>query len=415
MSNTRLVESQGYLRYFVHYKSRIAYNRIAGKTDRIDLTTFYPFLALLAEVGHTHPDKPLHRALTRAIVNAPNPRQPTSKLPDGSAAKVVLLGRPIPESEINTRKWWPSADSNMARSKLFRRILREGFIVPIVTAIAVSLLTEIYTTTYVPASISVDGKATPRVRLQHRKSPLTDFGIAKGVADVKPQDKLAYIHDKSFSKGQDPNDHYWLYFTTLNGEEITIELNMYTFNFGMLVDTRPCSSCLDLSSIQHVPAFFRDKEIADSAPDIAEERERFSVLRNTNLQKVAMSSNPAEPLDESSLKLIYKFMDALAGRKCTEGEKKFLTAVLKPFRSASRYVVATQAWKGWPGTPYITIEEDPGDPECFVDDNEAWRPFHREWKEARKNERPKEELTEIYRKHEKMYPGRGQSSMDDVD
>ncbi len=71
-----------------------------------------------------------------------------------------------------------------------------------------------YTTTYIPASPWPDGKAKHRIRLQHRKSPLTDFGTAKGVE----QDKLAHgsMRDrKLFIKGQDPNDHYWLYFTTL--------------------------------------------------------------------------------------------------------------------------------------------------------------------------------------------------------
>ena len=363
-------------------------------------------------MGHTHPDKPLHKALTHDIVNAPNPRQRSSRLPDGSAAKVVLLGDPILQSEINTPIWWPSANSIMVRSKLFRRIWREGFVIPIVTAIAVSLLTEMYKTTYVPASISVDGKAIPRVRLQHRKSPLTDFGIAKGVADVKQQDKLAYIQDRSFTKGQDPNDHYWLYFTTLNGEEITIELNMYTFNFGMLVDAQPCSSCLDLSPpVTYVPAFFRDKEMADSTPDLAEERGRFSVLRNTALHTVATTSKAADPFDQSNLKLICKFMDTLAGRKCTEDEKKHLVTVLKPFRSALRNVLTTRAWVQWPRNPRMTIEEEPGEPECFVDDNEAWAQFYEEWKEARKSDRTRA----IYRKHERKYTGSsgwGQSSTD---
>ena len=366
-------------------------------------------------MGHTHPDKPLHRALTHDIVNAPNPRQLSSKLPDGSAAKVVLLGDPILQSEINTPTWWPLADSVVVRNKLFRRIGREGFVIPIVTGIAVSLLTEMYTTTYVPASISVNGKAIPRVRLQHRKSPLTDFGIAKGVADVKQQDKLAYVQDKSIIKGQDPNDHYWLYFTTLCGEEITIELNMYTFNFGMLVDAQPCSSCLDLSPpVKYVPAFLRDKEVVDSTPDLAEERARFSVLRNTALHTVAMTSKPADPFDQSNLKLIYDFMDTLAGRKCTEDEKRHLVTVLKSFRSALRHVLASRAWVQWPRNPPMTIEEDPGGPECFVDDNEAWAQFYEEWKEARKSERTKEELSAIYRKHERKYMeyGRwGQSSI----
>lgn len=372
------------------------YNHITGKTDRIDLAIFYPFLGVLAEVAHTHPDKPLHQGVAHVIVNSPNPRQRSSILPDGSAAKLILLGDPISRSEFNIKTWWPSADSDMVRSKLFRRIWREGYVIPIVTAIAVSLLTEMYTTTYIPASASPDGKAKHRIRLQHRKSPLTDFGIAKGVADVKQQDKLVYgsIRDRKwFMKGQDPNDHYWLYFTTLNGEEMTLELNMYTFNFCILILSRPY--CMDIfPSFPAVPAFFRDREYAESSPDLVEERQRFSVLHNSTLHKVA--SDPAESLDKSNVKLILEFMDTLAGRKCTEDERRLLEIILKPFRIGFRHVIATQAWSKWPRTPEMSIEDDPEDPGCFVDDDEKWGQYHEEWKRIA----TKEEQAELYRKWE---------------
>ncbi|KAJ6582815.1 hypothetical protein B0H10DRAFT_900269 [Mycena sp. CBHHK59/15] len=67
----------------------------AGKTDRIDLEAFYPFLACLAESGHVRADMPTHPALAHAIYNSPNPGSHPAQFPDGSAANLILLGDPI--------------------------------------------------------------------------------------------------------------------------------------------------------------------------------------------------------------------------------------------------------------------------------------------------------------------------------
>lgn len=51
---------------------------------------FYPVLAAFIEV--TRFSVPLHRALQHQIINDVNPGVPPCALPDGSAAKLLILG-----------------------------------------------------------------------------------------------------------------------------------------------------------------------------------------------------------------------------------------------------------------------------------------------------------------------------------
>jgi len=82
--------------------------------------------------------------------------------------------------------------------------------------ISFALLAEIYTTT------SNAKSEKPRVRLRYRSQPIADFGICRGKAKVDKTDLLGYIYTKTrkYIRGQDPHDHYWLYFTSVRGEEV---------------------------------------------------------------------------------------------------------------------------------------------------------------------------------------------------
>jgi hypothetical protein len=155
------------------------------------------------------------------VLNQPNPDAHPVGFPDGSAAKLILLGDEVPLLDIGFPAWWPTAISDKVRSKLVRRLIRQGYVLPILMSVCLVLLAVMYTTDAVPASASPDGKAKRRIRLRHKTSPIADFGVAHGSADVKIQDKFAYLNvaDMSFSKGQDPDDHYWIYFTTITGQD----------------------------------------------------------------------------------------------------------------------------------------------------------------------------------------------------
>ena len=102
---------------------------------------FYPLLACLFETSHFHPDKPLSPGLTHTIINSPNPGTSATVFPNGSAANLLLLGEPIQKTEMGSQKWWPSAASPKVRSKMFRRICREGYLLPNLVAVCIALLT----------------------------------------------------------------------------------------------------------------------------------------------------------------------------------------------------------------------------------------------------------------------------------
>ena len=351
----------------------------SGKTDRIDLAIFYPLLAALADAARLHPDKPIHPAHSHVIVNAPNPGVSATIFSDKSAAKLVLLGEPIvmTETASDQERWWPTASSPAVRMKLFRRIGREGYLLPILTSLCIGLLADIYTTSAVSAVDSPDGQSRRRVRLQYNSSPISDFGIAKAIADVKSQDKLAYFSfsDNSFEKGQDPDDHYLLYFTTIRGEEFILDLGMFTFNFCFMVQLEPYK--LDfLPPLRYAPAFFRDRNIMRNAPDLFIIRERFSFLHNEALHHaVEHSGGMFRSVDSQT---ICEFMESIAGRECTASEKDLVMTWSISSCMGIGITLKERAYTRWT-TPVIHIEVDPGEMDETPEEDEEWWKYMKKW------------------------------------
>ncbi|KIM40914.1 hypothetical protein M413DRAFT_28031 [Hebeloma cylindrosporum] len=241
-----------------------------GATDRIDLQSYFPLLACGAHSCHTHPKVSTHPALTHKILNSPNPTSgEIVKFPNGVEAKLVLLGESLPDWEADmataSETWWPSALDAKVRDKLKRRILEEGNILSIVLATCIALVAELYTTTAIPTSETPKWQPTGRrLRLSYDRSPIADLGIVRGSVRVTPQDRLAYYHleRNTFMMGQDPDDHYWIYFTTLAGEEYSLDCGMMTFNFCKMVQTAPYC----LPTLVYAPVFFYGKERAKALP-----------------------------------------------------------------------------------------------------------------------------------------------------
>ncbi|KAJ6584016.1 hypothetical protein DFH09DRAFT_1144050 [Mycena vulgaris] len=345
-------------------------NLCAGKTDRIELETYYPFLAYMAEAAHLSPSKPLHPAVSHAIVNSPNPGSAPAEFPDGSAAKLVMLGDPLDLTEIGSAKWWPTAMTDKVRGKFFRRIAREGYSLPIAISICLALLAEMYNTTAVD---STNGQPERRTRLTYKSSPIADFGVVAGSVDVKSQDKLAYfsLSDMSFVRGQDPDDHYWIYFTTIRGENILLDCAMFHIQHPYL--------CNDLPPLDSAPAFFRERAIDRHAPDLHTERTRMSVLRNADLHLAV--AYPLEPID---MKLVCGFMETLAGRAMSPVELEFTYKSYNLHYCAIAINVDMRAWVDWPASPGLGIEVDPGE---VVDDrarDNSWFEHMKKWKSKHK-------------------------------
>jgi hypothetical protein len=359
-----------------------------GKTDKIELASFYPLLACLVEKSHIHPNKPVHSALVHQIVNSPNPDcYPVAF--DGWAGKPLILGDEI-SSSPGTEEWWPTAISPMVRCKLLRRILREGYVLPIVTAVCIALLAEIYTTT---SGISATGdEKQRRVRLRYKSSPIADFGIAVGSARVTDQDKLAYfrLSDGTFIRGQDPDQHYWIYFTTVRGEEIVLDCAMFTFNMCVMVNGTDIylPQLAPVSSFS--PAFFRDRLFREDTPELHTERKRVSVLRNETFHRAVARST--EGFSETDTKVFCQLMEDLSGKICTQKEKELLMT----FATSNCYIIGStlkdRRWTKFPSSPEIAIEQDPGETEGNPDDgSEEWFKYLKRWKKLKKSGKVGEE------------------------
>ncbi|KAF5317528.1 hypothetical protein D9619_013194 [Psilocybe cf. subviscida] len=349
-----------------------------GKTDRVDIQSFYPLLAAIMSSCHIHPDN-IHPALTHQIVNDPNPGSgDIIKLPNADAAKLVVLGDPIAQHEVGTAKWWPAAASPRIRSKFLRRIVAEGLLLPIILATAVGLVGEMYTTTALSSSeepgLQVTGKR--RVRLTHNRSPISDIGIIAGTPRVTPQDRLVYYSlGGDFMMGQDPADHYWLYFTTLSGEELYLDCGMYTFNFAMMVDLH--SYCQHgLPDIGIAPAFWFGREYQKAFPVAVMDqigwkpKKRFSILREKRLERVLRGFT----IRDEDVPLLLSLMDDIAGRTCTEREKKMLFAFYTNSSMVLRLNVKNREYLNFPKEPKVAIDMDPDEEE--EGDREVYQEVH---------------------------------------
>ncbi|KIJ51877.1 hypothetical protein M422DRAFT_223562 [Sphaerobolus stellatus SS14] len=247
-------------------------------SDRIDLTSFYPVLACIAESTRMGIKLP-HIALRYMITNAPNPGTPAEHLSDGSYARVVRLGGPVNFAKMvpDQSNWWPKGITANVRGKLGRRIMREGNVLPIVVGTCVAMMLKIY-------SSPSDTVPTPTC-LRYRSFGLADFGVVSGKARITPDDQLVYVlPNKTILHGQDPNEHYWIYFTTQKGEKLYFDSNLFTFN--MCLGFQP-DAYIPSQFVQYfpplVPAILWDRNLrkgVKSTDSLLTEVTRFSFLRD---------------------------------------------------------------------------------------------------------------------------------------
>lgn len=335
-----------------------------------------------------HSETPIHPALTHKVLNAYDPDTRPIKFPDGSAAGVVLLGEPC-SPEASPDDWWSSDISSKIKSKTKMRFIREGHVLVTLTAVCLSILDTIYTTTWTP------GSDAHRIRLQYKSSPIADFGIVSGTTDVKIQDKLAYwnLTDEVFWKGQDPDDHYWLYFTTIRGEDIFLDSSMYTFNMRLMVDGKPYTAANPvLPTMDWVPSFFVDREISRAAPNLQTERKRLSFLRNTKFHQALATDDFA---------LTHDIMKDFAGEPFTEIEKTLLHAYASHSYSGLEIALRKGSWRTWPSQPGMAIdhpdqEDTYGSPSS--DDDDAFKLLKKWNKKYRHGQVSREAFLEAYRK-----------------
>ncbi|EKM49615.1 uncharacterized protein PHACADRAFT_106338, partial [Phanerochaete carnosa HHB-10118-sp] len=326
-----------------------------GKTHRINLESFYPVLAVLADAVHSLMLPP-HFAMLSRVVNDINPSLVPSLLPNGALAKLLEIDDIEQKLFMDPLDWAPLAQSRPVAAKMMQRIMREGHLLPILTALCVSLLGEMYTTT------SVYGSNLVRKRLQYRTSPIADFGIARGSVYVHESDRLVYKRrsNGTYVLGQDPEEHFWLYFTTIRGEEVILDVGMFTFNFCTVVKSEQYTppAWKDLV-IDITPAFFINREIRTNAPGNHTEHKRVSALRDSRLHQAVRYIQHA--LDDPEIASISAFMKDIAGRTISKKETTIVGQAAMSFCPKLEEILEKEKWRAFPEQPPFTIQTDPGE------------------------------------------------------
>ena len=221
---------------------------------------------------------------------------------------------------------------------------------------------------------------------------------------VANQDRLVFhnIPTNSFWKGQDPNDNYWIYFTTLKGEDV-FDGCMYAFSFSMVIsDMGPYTKHGGIkSAFKFTPGFFWDREIKRNKPKLMEERQRFSVLRNTDLDEAMhetveeMMAGPSAYKEKYS-KIICDFMGKVAGRTCSDVEKDVLVRFATGDRCIMAMNIRSEEHLRFPESPQLGIDINPGEmgrmPPQVEGDEKWWRSFKRLTQKQRKGKITTSEL-----------------------
>ncbi|KIL66725.1 hypothetical protein M378DRAFT_102907 [Amanita muscaria Koide BX008] len=361
------------------------HHKLTCNLDRVDLAVMYPFLASLAEIGHCRQWKPFHPALTHQIVFPEN-------WPHVCVVPIILDDR-IPEDEFTLAKWCPRLPTDSDRRKVFQRILHEGYTLPILVSISIALLAGIYTTKAVRAP---NGNVRRGVRLMYRGSPISDFGIAKGSLNVQEQNRLVYFKETPiilFSRGQDPNEHYWLYFKTIKNEEAIVDLATSMFNVGSQVKVDPYIPGV-FPKDSFAPALFQEDCVAGNVIGAHRERERFSVLRNDDLRAIAYHATGYR-VTRFEADDMWDFMDTVAGRECEGIEKMIATDVLQSALAQFESIVEERAWRQWPKTPECRPCSDD------AESGEWWEELMK-WKKRNKSYVPQDQISSISRLDDMM-------------
>ncbi|KAF6742215.1 hypothetical protein DFP72DRAFT_1022843 [Ephemerocybe angulata] len=334
------------------------HKRHCGKTDRVELEDFMPLIAVMMHTHRIYPGCPHSPALTRKILNSPNPGTPAVNLPDGTSATLVLLGERAVAIE-GMEEWWPTADSDDVRKVFLARLFSETPLLPSVLAVLVSILAEIYSTTHVPPAAAYDGKEHHRVRFKYHGSPIADFGIAKGSVNVGPRSRFVYYTVDSaggigsVTRGMDPDDHYWIYFTTTTGEDIILDCGILAFNLPYIVRVQPYGRFCDIpEATPSAPAFFRGKEYRH-LPNMHREKEKFSVLRDARLQGAVRHSR--EFYTEGEMGAVFGFMERVAGRPCSDIEKYLVHQWTMVSSKTLDQVVASRDYLNYPADPDLGL------------------------------------------------------------
>jgi len=337
-----------------HSKGLTFSHLIPGKTDRIELRAFYPFLGLIVEQFHNSVALEGHPALSHTIVSGLK----RIRQANGTPCTVVSLGDSVSFDELvkKPEAWWPLYPSAIDARRLRDRITREGNTLLINTAICVALLAEFYTTTSDPDAKRQDWQFDHRTRLTVSSCPIADFGIMAGSVSGPGIGQLAYYdaETKSTTYGQDPNDHYWVYFTTIRGEVLYLDCGLYTLCPSDVLKADPYVADHLTERFMLIPAFLRDSVVRKTMVNIHTERSRTSVLKNTEILEALMRNQ--RDFEKENGELYSRFMQGICGKETSARDKRLVTPFVQVTRAQIRANLLNGRWKGYPPEPTLVSD-----------------------------------------------------------
>ncbi|TCD70547.1 hypothetical protein EIP91_002893 [Steccherinum ochraceum] len=301
------------------------------------------------------------------VVNNASPSAAPIKLPDGREGRLVVFDdRDSTEEDLkdpffcsvkglDIREWWPHARNGVAALKLWKRILYQGFALPVHTAVAVALLSEMYTTT---SSSGTGGPTKRRVRLKFCDSLVSDFGLCRGSVQVPAKDRMLFssMKDRQTYADDDPNDHYWIYFTALNGEEVFLDLGMFTYHLPHLVWTPgfvPPRADGDVR-LELAPCVWVSPRDDESPHHRV--RTRTSVLRDRGLQNIVRK--PSDRWTSADMDTMHTWMETLSQNTLTKQAKAMFGNAVRDNCAQMSEVVRDELWKNFPKIVDEVLEYD---------------------------------------------------------
>lgn len=249
--------------------------------------------------------------------------------------------------------WWPRYPSAIDARRLRDRITREGNTLLINTAICIALLAEFYTTTSDVAAKRQDWQFDHRTRLTVRSCPIADFGIMAGSVDGPGIGRLAYYDTtaKLTTHGQDPNEHYWIYFTTIRGEVLYLDCGLYSLSPGDVLKADPYVADHLTERFTLIPAFLRDSVARKTMPNIHTERSRTSVLKKTEFLEALMRNQ--RDFEKENGELYSQFMQEISGKEISARDKRLITPFVQVTRAQIRANLLNGRWKAYPPEPTL--------------------------------------------------------------
>ncbi|KAF9454475.1 hypothetical protein P691DRAFT_656267 [Macrolepiota fuliginosa MF-IS2] len=338
-------------------------------TVQINLKVFYPLIAYMMEFMrcvtsqfHNVLPRP-HPAFNHKIIRAPLPGVRKSTESDSPIHHTVTLGARHTITDLSG--WWKAglrAHGDAGCLKLFHHCGREHSVYKIIIATTLALLAEVYSTYHVLTSeppFVIEGNR-PRFRLEYGKSPIADFGICKGKVRGKTHRVQTWTYYDPATETRttplDPENHYWIYFKALSGEELVLDCCSYSFGMEATVDASPCLETLPpmmcIPGSSRVPAYLRssrDTGGGDKLPYTLVEEKRFSVMQNTELQKAIATEVDPRGLakDSDEVKIVRAFMDEVLGEACTDYDVEAMLWWRMNGAGILREVLTGRSWLEW--------------------------------------------------------------------